>query len=65
MQAAHAYLLEALGDVRLMDVLRGGESEAFVARFCVAPCKRGVVERPRESVRAVFGEGDGVGMVKS
>ena len=48
-----------------MDVLRGGESEAFVARFCVAPCKRGVVERPLESVRAVFGEGDGVGMLKS
>ena len=48
-----------------MDVVRGGESEAMVARFLVASFARRVVERPQEPVRVVVGHGDGVGMVKS
>ena len=64
-QATRAYRVEALGDARAMDGLPGGESEAFAARFRVASVGRGVVERPWEPVRAVFGHGDGVGMVKS
>ena len=50
-----------------MDVVRGGESEAMVARFLdlVASFARRVVERPQEPVRVVIGHSDGVGMVKS
>ena len=64
-QAPRKKRAEALGDARLMDVLRGGESAAIVARFCVASFGRGVTERRQEPKRAVTGLGDGVGMVKS
>ena len=64
-QATRAYCVEALGDARAMEGLRGCESVAFAARFCVASFGRGVVECPQEPIRAVIGHGDGVGMVKS
>ena len=64
--AGFAYHLEALGELRAMDRLRGCGHEALAARFsCVASFGRGVVECPQEPIRAVIGLGDGVGMVKS
>ena len=45
-QATRAYRGEALGDARAMHGLRACESESFAARFRVASCGRGGVERP-------------------
>ena len=57
--------MEALGDARAIDVVRGRESEAFGARFFVASREWRDVECPWEHVRAVMGHDDGVEMVKS